>query len=90
MTSETDILLIERGKSYGTFARRSNISQQLKNVMKSQKGWTRLTADQRETLEMIACKVSRILNGDPNHVDSWVDIAGYAKLVSDRLEGIQR
>jgi len=31
-----------------------------------------------------------ILNGDPNYVDSWVDIAGYAKLVADRLEGNAR
>lgn len=90
MTNETEALLIERGKSYGTFARCSDISQQLKSVMQHQKGWARLAADQRESLEMIACKLSRILNGDPNHADSWADIAGYAKLVADRLEGIQR
>ncbi len=28
--------------------------------------------------------------GDPNYADSWVDIAGYAKLVADRLEGVER
>jgi len=49
-----------------------------------------LAADQREALEMIAHKIARIINGDPNYADSWVDIAGYAKLVSDRLEGIER
>jgi hypothetical protein len=42
--------------------------------------------DQREALDMIAHKIGRILNGDPNYADSWVDIAGYAKLVADRLE----
>ena len=30
------------------------------------------------------------MNGDPNYADSWIDIAGYAKLVSDRLEGVER
>lgn len=35
---------------------------------------------------MIAHKIGRILNGDPNYADSWIDIAGYAKLVADRLE----
>ena len=53
-------------------------------------GWDRLSADQRESLEMVQHKVARILNGDPNYADSWVDIAGYAKLVADRLEGLIR
>jgi hypothetical protein len=36
---------------------------------------------------MIAHKLGRIVNGDPNYVDSWVDIAGYATLVAKRLQG---
>ena len=32
---------------------------------------------------MILHKLARILNGDPNYVDSWHDIAGYAILVED-------
>jgi len=36
---------------------------------------------------MIFSKIARILNGDPNHLDSWTDIAGYATLVADRLQG---
>ena len=39
---------------------------------------------------MIAHKIGRILNGDPNYADSWVDIAGYAQLVANELEGIIR
>ena len=31
-----------------------------------------------------------IINGDPNYIDSWVDIAGYATLVADRLNGVER
>ena len=42
--------------------------------------------DQREALEMIAHKIARILNGDPNYADNWIDIAGYATLVANRLE----
>lgn len=41
--------------------------------------------EQLEALEMIARKLARIINGDPNYADSWVDIADYAKLVADRL-----
>jgi hypothetical protein len=43
-------------------------------------------ADQREALDMIAHKIARIINGDPDYADSWVDIAGYATLVSERLK----
>ena len=45
-----------------------------------------MSADQKESIHMIIAKLSRILYGNPNHVDHWIDIAGYAKLVSDRLE----
>ena len=41
---------------------------------------------QREALHMICSKLARIANGDPNHVDSWHDIAGYATLVVNDLE----
>jgi hypothetical protein len=49
---------------------------------------SKLAPDQREALAMIANKLGRILNGDPNYADSWMDIAGYAKLVADRLEAV--
>jgi hypothetical protein len=41
-------------------------------------------------MDMIFSKLARIINGDANHIDSWLDIAGYAKLVSDRLEALAR
>lgn len=49
-----------------------------------------LDPDQREALEMIAHKIARILNGDPNYADSWHDVAGYATLVADRLQGVEQ
>jgi hypothetical protein len=49
-----------------------------------------LEDDQIEALDMIASKIARIVNGNPDHVDSWVDIAGYAQLVADRLQGTVR
>lgn len=52
--------------------------------------WLTLPPDQREALDMVFHKVGRILNGDPDYSDSWADIAGYAKLVADRLDGIER
>ncbi len=52
--------------------------------------WETMTYDQREGLDMIANKIARILNGDPNYADSWHDIAGYATLVEKRIEQVER
>jgi hypothetical protein len=51
---------------------------------------TQLYPDQLQALDMIVTKIGRILTGNPSHLDSWIDIAGYAKLVSDRLQGNAR
>ena len=81
--------LQERGARYGTFEDHAYISQLLKNVISSslKKKNKRLADDQHEALDMIAHKMVRILNGDPDYADSWHDIAGYAQLIADRLNG---
>lgn len=48
--------------------------------------WEGLSFDKKEALEMIVHKIARILNGDPNHKDSWQDIVGYAELVNKGLK----
>jgi len=80
-----DKTLAERGKRYGEFKDHARISQELKRVMQKTDGWSNLGATGREALEMIAHKIARVLNGDPTYEDNWIDIAGYAKLVADRL-----
>jgi hypothetical protein len=53
--------------------------------MMDSKNWGTLSDDKRESLEMIAHKIGRILNGDPDYDDSWLDIEGYSKLVRDEI-----
>jgi hypothetical protein len=77
--------LKQRQKTYGEFATHAKISQDLKNVMREH-GLYELDADQIEALEMVAHKIARILNGNPNYFDSWHDVAGYSTLVADRLK----
>jgi len=81
-------ILSERGARYGKFSKHAQITQELKCVFIHSPNWKRLTYAQAESLEMIAHKIGRILNGDPNYADSWQDIAGYAKLVADLCEGV--
>jgi hypothetical protein len=85
--SDIDATLAERGKRYGAFTGHARVTQRLKAVVEdelAQRGKF-LTPDQQEAIEMIFHKLGRIVNGDPNYADSWHDIAGYAKLVEDRL-----
>lgn len=77
--------LAERGDRYGSFQNHANIAQALQDVMRSEDGWERLAADQRQALTVIADKIARMLNGDPTYRDNWHDIVGYAKLVDDRM-----
>lgn len=81
--------LAERGSRYGSFDGQSVITQQLKRVMRAHDGWSNLSDAQKEALEMIAIKIGRILNGDPNYADSWYDIAGYAELIDKLLTGVK-
>ncbi len=77
--------LKERQKTHGDFLTHAMIAQSLKCQMYNAPGYGNLTADQREALDMIAHKIARILNGNPNHVDHWHDISGYASLVEKQL-----
>lgn len=78
-------VVADRGETYGDYTIQAEIAQTLKDLFRECPGWGRLEYHQRESLDMIACKASRILNGDPNHLDSWVDIAGYATIVATRI-----
>lgn len=84
--NNVDATLNERGQRYGEFAGHAGVTQTLKRAMGQHPGWRKLADDQREALEMTAHKIGRILNGDPNYIDSWHDISGYVRLVEQRLE----
>jgi hypothetical protein len=82
-----ETVLEERGTRYGNFVGHASITQDLKSSLfnHAKSHGIMLEVDQREAIDMICHKLGRIVNGDPNYADSWVDIAGYAKLVADRL-----
>lgn len=84
--SQVDKTLANREKLYGGFIHNAATAQELKSCIRNNTvGWQNLAADQREALEIIMSKISRIIHGDPDYADSWHDIAGYALLVERRL-----
>ena len=82
-------ILQERALQYGTFVSLAKTAQEFKSVLYRELGSRnkRLADDQAEALDMIIHKIARVINGDANHVDTWNDIAGYATLVAERLQG---
>lgn len=88
----TEATLSERGKSYGNFSTHAALSQVLKNTLLQHYYATnggndapQLAPHTVEALTMICHKLARIANGNPSYIDTWRDIAGYAKLEADIL-----
>lgn len=81
----TEEILAERAKTHGDFSDHAAVTMAIKGIMERRPQWEKLTECQKESLHMIAHKIGRIMSGNPNHQDHWDDIAGYAKLVSQRI-----
>jgi phage repressor protein C with HTH and peptisase S24 domain len=86
---EVDATFDARAVEYGKFIEGAEVMQMLKRVVQAalNNRDKTLAHDQAEAMDMIIHKIGRIVNGNPDVVDHWLDIAGYAKLVADRLEG---
>ncbi len=86
---QVDETLDARAVEYGKFIEGAEVMQMLKRVVQAalNNRDKTLAHDQAEAMDMIIHKIGRIVNGNPDVVDHWLDIAGYAKLVADRLNG---
>jgi hypothetical protein len=73
--------LSERESQYGCFEDVARTVQIFKDMIRG--SGANLSNVQAEGLDMISHKIARIINGNPNNIDSWIDIAGYAQLVVD-------
>ena len=78
--------LAERKAIYGDFTDHARIAEAINQALMSGSGWQKASPAQREALRIIANKLGRIVNGDPNYADSWHDIAGYATLAEERCK----
>jgi hypothetical protein len=84
--SDIDQTLTSKQRLYGDYVYAATISQEIKNVMHHGLRWKDLTSEQRESLDMIANRIGRILGGDPNHYESWHGISGFAELIAQQLK----
>ena len=75
----------QREKRYGEYVRVATTAQQLKETLRSGASWGIMEPYMQESLDLIANKLARIVNGCPFYDDSWHDVGGYAKLVEIEL-----
>jgi hypothetical protein len=82
-----DALLNERNTTHGRFIDNARNGQALRDLFRQSPHWAEMDPVQREALDMIACKVSRILSGQSGFRDHWADCQGYSQLVLDHIDG---
>ena len=78
--------IAKRDESYGKYEDQAGISMDLIDIMINSPNWYDIDKAKRQSLMMIQLKIGRLLNGNPNHTDSWHDIGGYAKLAEDTCD----
>lgn len=83
-----DPLLSTREQTHGSFADNARVSQTLKQTFRAEPGWGMLTDVEREAMDMIALKFSRILSGKSLELQHWEDVRGYAALAEEQCKGV--
>ena len=83
---EVHKILQQRGSTYGDFAELAEFEQVVKDIFKSRDNWWNLKPFQRTAIEMIIHKLARIMNGNVDYKDNYVDICGYCQLVLNEIK----
>ena len=79
-------IINERAKTHGLYKHTAAWSQSIKDMFRGSPNWQHMNDGQKEALEMIAVKLARLLNGNPQFPDHWDDISGYGKLGANSIE----
>ena len=77
--------LNERGERYGKFKDVASTTYALQEILRAASSHEHMSDDQVIALDMICNKMARIVNGDPNYIENWHDIAGYSTLIENSL-----
>lgn len=84
----------EKTTNYGNYEDMAKVAQTFKeNFIRFRNKYSNelsISDVQRESIDMIMTKLARICCGDPDYMDSWVDIAGYAMLVVEDNDRIKK
>lgn len=85
MTAATERPEFTRGETHGDYTAMSVTAQQIKEVLHNMPNWNKMSADARETLDLMATKMARIGHGDFSYYDHWDDLRGYPQLILNKM-----
>ena len=83
--AKIDEILIDRKSTHGDFKKSADIEQGLKDIFRTGSNWSNMESYKKITLDMIAMKISRILEGDSDFLDHYNDIVGYTTRTIENL-----
>jgi len=83
--TDTQELLDQRKTTHGSFTDQAPIVESIISVMRNSPNWRALPDTHRVSIYLIALKLGRIGTGNYNEPDHWADIAGYAKLIENKI-----
>lgn len=78
-------ILTQRATTHGDFTSNAHVSQLLKEAITRGDNYANLSYTQREALDMILHKIARIVNGNCDEKDHWIDIIGYTQLTLEDM-----
>lgn len=79
-------VLNQRQKTHGEFSEVSKTYADFIKILEKTGFFNKCEDHHRLAIDVIFQKLARILNGDMNFYDHWVDICGYSELVKKELD----
>lgn len=79
---EVESTIATRHSMHGDYSTTADIAQGIKACLRDSPKWLHMHKNNRESLDLIATKMARIVSGDEFEPDHWHDIQGYAKLAA--------
>ena len=79
-------LTLKRHITHGTFADNAMVAQAFKSVARMSEGWAKLDDVEKEAMDMVFSKFSRILSGKSMAKEHWEDVEGYSHLVCQAID----
>lgn len=86
LEEEVQNVVRNRDASYGGFGGIAKTCQDFKEIARNCPSWNSLTPCEKEGIDMIFHKITRILYSPQKIRDSWVDIGGYCRATLAALD----
>lgn len=82
----TEEIMEQRGEIYGSYTKICQIAESIETSLRSGESWPMLRPEQKQSLKMMAHKMARVVCGNTQYRDNWLDMSGYAELVVKEID----